>query len=212
MNICIVEDKESVLEQLRLLLNGEPDMTISGHFKSAEEALRVTNWKRTDILLVDLELPGISGVELIRRARAKNANLRIFVHTIHEDRPMVVDAIKAGASGYLIKGTRPGQLITALHDLYEGGAPMSPSIARTVLAELQAQTPPDPNARRGMMLSFRERAILRLLEQGLAGKEIADRLSIAVSTVHTHVKNIYRKLQAKDKMDAIRKGRYQNLI
>ena len=212
MNICIVEDNEALLENLRLLLDGEQEMSILGHFKSAEEMIRAALWKKTDILLVDLELPGMQGIDLIRLAHTKNKNTRIIVYTIHEERPMVLDAIKAGACGYLLKGTRHSQLITALHDIYEGGAPMSPSIARSVLAELQSQTPPDPNVRRGMTLSLRERAILRLLEQGLSAKEIAGRLSIALSTVHTHIKNIYRKLQAKDKMEAIRKGRFQNLI
>ena len=212
MNICIVEDDVSILENLRLLIDGEPEMTITGHYKTAEEAVRAVAWKKTDILLVDLELPGMSGIDLIRHAHAKNKNMRIIVYTIHDDRPMVMDAIKAGASGYLLKGGRPSQLITALHEIYDGGAPMSPSIARAVLAELQAMTPPDPNAKRGAVLTMRERAILRLLEQGLAGKEIADRLSIATSTVHTHIKNIYRKLQASDRMDAIRKGKFQNLI
>ena len=187
-------------------------MTILGHFKDAEEMVRAGVWKKTDILLVDLELPGMQGIDLIRHAHAKNKNTRIIVYTIHEERSMILDAIKAGACGYLLKGARPSQLITALHDIYEGGAPMSPSIARAVLAELQSQTPPDPNAKRAPTLTQRERAILRLLEQGLSGKEIADRLSIAISTVQTHVKNIYRKLQAKDRIEAVRKGRFQNLI
>jgi two-component system NarL family response regulator len=212
MNICIVEDNEALLENLRLLLDGEQEMTILGHFKDAEEMVRAGVWKKTDILLVDLELPGMQGIDLIRHAHAKNKNTRIIVYTIHEERSMILDAIKAGACGYLLKGARPSQLITALHDIYEGGAPMSPSIARAVLAELQSQEPPDPNAKRGTSLSNREREILRLLDQGLVCKEISDRLAIALSTVHTHIKNMYRKLQAKDKAEAILKGKYKQII
>ena len=212
MNICIVEDDLALLENLRLLLDGEHDMTINGVYKNAEEALKSAPWKKTDVLLVDLELPAMSGIDLIRRVHPAHPDIRIFVYTIHEDRPRVLDAIKAGACGYLVKGVRPSQLIEALHEIFEGGAPMSPSIARAVLAELQAQAsePKEPN--RGETLSMRERAILRHLERGLAYKEIADHLSIAPSTVHTHIKNIYAKLQARDKLDAIRKGRYRNFI
>jgi two-component system NarL family response regulator len=117
MNICIVEDNESLLENLRLLLDGEPGMSIIGHYKTAEEALRATPWKKTHILLVDLDLPGMSGVELIRQAGAKNKDMRIIVYTIHEARPMILDAIKAGAKGFLIKPYDEEQVMNAFSKL-----------------------------------------------------------------------------------------------
>ena len=213
MNICIVEDHIAVLDNLRLLLAGEPDITIVGSHQTAESALAQTKWSQVDILLVDLGLPGMTGAEFIRRVNTQHPDIRIMVHTIYEDRPSVLEAIRAGASGYLLKGCRPSQLVTALHDIHEGGAPMSPPVARIVLLELQSMTREQHGpATQNTLLTVRERTILQYLEQGLTYKEISGRLSIAASTVHTHIKNIYGKLHARDKIDAIRKGRYHNII
>ena len=211
MTICIVEDDEPLLHNLRLLLDGDPKMSVLGSYKNAEEALKAAPWKKTDIFLVDIDLPGMDGVELIRRVHPLNPNMRVITHTIHDDKPTVLEAVKAGASGYLTKGCTPSQLVTALYEIYEGGAPMSPAIARLVLGVIQEQSE-DPATPPGETLTMRERDILRLLEQGLAYKEIADRLSISVYTVHSHIKNTYAKLHARDKLDAIRKGRYRNFI
>jgi len=213
MNICIVEDHITTLDNLRLLLAGEPDIRITGCYPTAEAALAQANWEQVDILLVDLGLPGMSGLELIRRINNQHNEIRIIVHTIYEDRPSVLEAIRSGACGYILKGCRPSQLITALHEIYEGGAPMSPSIARIVLFEFQnmAREQNSTNLQNNV-LTLRERTILQYLEQGLTYKAIALRLSIAASTVHTHIKNIYGKLHARNKIDAIRKGRYHNLI
>jgi two-component system NarL family response regulator len=213
MTICIVEDNFTILENLRLLLDGEPDMEVSGCYETAEDALRKVQWDQVDVLLVDLELPGMPGIELIQRVRARSRDTRIIAHTIYDDRATVLGAIRAGACGYVVKGCRPSQLITALHEIYEGGAPMSPVIARTVLFEFQNLAREQSNsAIHNNILTLRERTILQYLEQGLTYKAIALRLSIASSTVHTHIKNIYGKLHARNKIDAIRKGRYNNLI
>jgi len=213
MNICIVEDHITTLDNLRLLLAGEPDIRIVGCYQTAEAALAQANWEQVDVLLLDLGLPGMTGLELIRRVNTKYHEIRIIVHTIYEDRPSVLDAIRAGACGYVLKGCRPSQLIAALHEIYEGGAPMSPSIARTVLFEFQSMArEQNSTSMQTNVLTLRERTILQYLEQGLTYKAIALRLSIAASTVHTHIKNIYGKLHARNKIDAIRKGRYHNLI
>ena len=214
MNICIVENHITTLDNLRLLLAGEPDIRIVSCHQTAEAALAQVNWEQVDVLLLDLGLPGMSGLELIRRINSQHHEIRVIVHTIYEDRPSVLDAIRAGACGYILKGCRPSQLITALHEIYEGGAPMSPSVARTVLFEFQNMAREQNNATtlQNNVLTLRERTILQYLEQGLTYKAIALRLSIAASTVHTHIKNIYGKLHARNKIDAIRKGRYHNII
>ena len=213
MNICIVEDHTAILENLRLLLAGEPDINIVGHHPTAEAALAQVKWAQVDILLADLGLPGMTGAELIRRVKGQHPDIRVLVYTIYEDRPSVLEAIHAGAGGYIVKGCRPSQLIASIHEIYEGGAPMSSSIARTLLFELQSMTRGQgTSSAPGNILTMRERSILQLLEQGLTYKEISLRLNIAASTVHTHIKNIYGKLHARDKIDAIRKGRYHNII
>ena len=209
MRICIIEDDEPLLDNLRLLLGGEPSMTVIGAFKSAEDALRGAVWKKIDVLLVDIELPEMSGIELIRRLSPFYPHMRIIVYTIHDDRPVVLDAIKAGACGYLLKGVRPSELIAAINEIYDGGAPMSPSIARAVLNELKTQTTVEEHP---APLTERELTVLRHLQSGLMYKEIASRLSVSTTTVHTHIKHIYDKLHVKSRSDAIRKGKYQNLI
>jgi len=211
MTICIVEDNFAILENLRLLLDGEPDMEVSGCYETAEDALRKVQWDQVDVLLVDLELPGMPGVELIQQVRARSRDTRIIAHTIYDDRATVLGAIRAGACGYVVKGCRASQLISALHDIYNGGAPMSPSIAQIVFSELQTMNA-DARAMCPTILSAREKTILQYLDQGMTYKEIANRLNIAPSTVHTHIKNIYSKLHAHNKQEALRKGRYHHLL
>ena len=213
MNIRIVEDDKSLLNNLTLLINGEHDMCVTGSFASAEQAMRKTNWAQTDILLVDLDLPQMSGIDLILDFHSRYPDLRMIVYTIHEDRPSVLDAIKAGACGYLLKGTRPAQLIEALHEIFRGGAPMSPRIARSVLAELQQDaSEKDPTKEAESKLTFREREVLRFCEQGMLYKEIATTLKISPHTVHSHIRHIYRKLRAKNQTDAIRKSRSRGIL
>lgn len=213
MNIRIIEDDKSILNNLTLLINGEPDMCVTGSFISAEQAIKKTNWAQTDIMLVDLDLPQMSGIDLIRLFRPHYPDLKMIVYTIHEDRPSVLDAIKAGACGYLIKGTRPVQIIEALHEIFRGGAPMSPKIARAVLSELQKDSNTNESAKEAdSELTFREREVLRFCEQGLLYKEIATMLKISPHTVHSHIRHIYRKLRAKNQPEAIRKSRSRGFL
>jgi DNA-binding NarL/FixJ family response regulator len=137
MKIVIVEDDPLLRENLQLLLSGDAGIKIAGSFGSAEEALHVLQDLHPDILLADLGLPGISGVELIKKAREQMPGLDIIAHTIFEDRESVFSAIKSGAAGYILKGSSPRELIEALYNLHGGGAPMSPKIARKVVLELQ---------------------------------------------------------------------------
>ena len=214
MNLCIVEDNKEELYALHDLFKKQPDVQNVYTFVTAEDALESAHWVRTDVLIVDLNLPRMSGVGLIRRAGPLNPAMRILVHTVHEDLPSVLEAIKAGACGYLIKHCPGKNLMAALREILGGGAPMSPAIARRVLAELQAKMnhPDKGGTGHGPVLTPRECEVLRLLELGYAYKEIALRLSITLLTVHTHIKNIYSKLNAHGKIEAIRKGRLHDLI
>jgi len=207
MKIIVVEDNALLRENLRILLSGEPSVESVDAFESAEDVLAELQNMRPDVILSDLDLPGMSGVELIRRVKHVYPDMDIMAFTIFEDRDTVFAAIKAGASGYILKGSSPRELLEALASLRQGGAPMSPKIARKVIRELQLSEEHHVSP-----LSHREGEILKSIEQGLSYKEIADRYFISPHTVHTHIKNIYEKLQVKDRSSAILKARKNGIL
>ena len=207
MNVVIVEDNLLLLENLRLLLSGEPGIVITGVFGSAEEALSGLKKSRPDVVLVDLGLPGMSGIEFIKRVKRDMPGVDIMAHTIYEDKVNVFSAIKAGASGYILKGSSPREIVEALNDLSAGGAPMSPKIARKVIMEFQEE-----GITEQYLLSHRETEVVRGIEEGLTYKEIAKKFNISTHTVHTHIKRIYDKLHAKDRREAVIKARKKGII
>lgn len=207
MRLIIVEDDPILLESLKLILGGEAGITVAGAFGSAEDALRALRKLSPEVMLTDLGLPGMSGIELIKKAKDDMPSLEIMTHTVFEDRENVFAAIKAGASGYILKGSSPREIVEAIHEIHKGGAPMSPKIARKVIHEFQ-----DENVEDQYILSQRERDVVKCIEQGLTYKEISLRLKISSHTVHTHIKNIYEKLQAKDRGEALVKARKTGII
>jgi two-component system NarL family response regulator len=208
MNVCLIEDNLDLLANLRLLLGGEPGCTVVGAFGSAEEALSADPWNKCEVLLVDIDLPGISGVELIRQLHQSHPGLQILVHTISENRATVFAALKAGAMGYLLKGSSPRDLIESLRTLHQGGAPMSPKIARKVILELQDHA--DLPEQAG--LTSRELDVLHGIAQGKSYKELADTLGRSPHTIHAHIKRVYEKLQAANRAEALQKARSLGVI
>lgn len=208
MKLLIVEDDTLLRNNLKLLLDGEPGIEVMDTFGSAEEAAAQLEKIRPDVMLCDLGLPGMSGVEFIPIAKAKLPELDIMAYTIFEDRQSVFSAIKAGASGYILKNSTPRELIEALFTLREGGSPMTPKIARAVIRELQN----GGEAEEDLLLTTREKEVLLHIEAGLSYKQIAAKLNISRHTVHTHIKNTYEKLQAKDKQEAIIKARRKGIL
>lgn len=212
MNICIVEDHRMLLENLRLLLQGEPDIQVTGAFASAEEAMKATDWSKTHILLADIDLPGMSGVELIRCVKQACPAVDAMAYTISEDRAVVMAAIRAGASGYLLKGSTPRILIESVRELHAGGAPMSPKIARKLIAELRLQDEAPGAGVPRIELTQRETDVVRLVEKGLSYGEISDALGISPHTVHSHIKHIYEKVHASSRGEMLVKARKLGVI
>jgi len=207
MKVSIVEDDVLLRQNLRLLLSGETGISVVSVYGSAEEALAGIKRARPEILLADIGLPGMSGIELIRELKDQMPGLEIMAHTVFDDRETVFSAIKSGASGYILKGSTPRELIDALHTLAKGGSPMSPKIARKVIREFQ-----DEGIDEQYLLSHRETEIVKEIENGLTYKDIAAKLSISPHTVHTHIKNIYEKLHAKDRQGALVAARKKGII
>jgi two-component system NarL family response regulator len=207
MKVAIVEDDVLLRQNLKLLLSGETGISVVSVYGSAEEALAGIKKARPEILLTDIGLPGMSGVELIRLLKEQMPGLEIMANTVFDDRETVFSAIKAGASGYILKGSTPRELIDALHTLAKGGSPMSPKIARKVIREFQ-----DEAIDEQYLLSHRETEIVKEIENGLTYKDIATKLGISPHTVHTHIKNIYEKLHAKDRQGALVAARKKGII
>ncbi|MEI6646445.1 MAG: response regulator transcription factor [bacterium] len=206
MNLCLVEDNASFLKSLSKWLGREPDIRVLGAHASAEEALDLCPWGEVDILLADIDLPGISGVELIRQVRERYPAVFSMAFTISEDRATVFAALKAGAYGYVLKGDAPQLLVASLRELAQGGSPMSPSIARQVIREFH------PAGVDEKTLTPREQAVLNLVAAGKLYKEIAEDLGLSGHTVHTHIKRIYGKLHAHGRADAVQKAGEAGLL
>lgn len=207
MRLAIVDGNLERCENLRHLLTGEAGISVVGVFKSGKRTLKDLDETAPDVVLLDLDLPDMPGAELIRMLRAARPKLDVLVCTVRDDWKNVFSALKAGAAGYLLKSTRPKDLIEAIDGVYEGGGPLSPRIARMVIAEFHER-----NGGGRDWLSARQAEILVGMDRGRTYREIAKDLRISPLTVRTHIRNIYEKLQAKNKGEAIRKAKKEGFI
>lgn len=198
--VSIVEDVQDVREGLATLIDGAGDFSCAGLYGSAEDALRGISSDRPDIILMDIGLPGMSGVDGVRAIKARHPDVRILMLTVYDNNDRVFDAICAGADGYLLKTTPPPHLLEALRDIASGGAPMSPTVSRRVLEMFKRSHGKTPEE---FDLSAREHEILHHLVEGNSYKMIAGKLSISSHTVNFHLKNIYRKLHVNSKSEAV---------
>lgn len=199
VRLMLVEDDAELRENLRDFLGTWPRLHVVGAYESAKPALdAVRNGLAVDVALVDLELPGMSGDVLIQNLKEVRADLDVIVLTAHEDHEHLFSALRAGAGGYLLKHGPPPQIVDGIFQVINGGAPMSPSIAKRVVSEMRRLRPsPAPNP-----LTPRELEVLELLTKGATYELIAKALNIAVSTVQAHIKSIYRKLEVCTKAEA----------
>ncbi len=207
MKLAIVEDDPLLRDNLKILLGGEPGITVDGVYANGDDALKTMRKSLPEVVLCDLGLPGMSGIEFIKKIKAEAPRVEIMAHTVFDDRENVFSALKAGASGYLLKGCSPRDIIEAIYELYKGGSPMSPKIARKVIREFQ-----DVDVAEQFILSQREQSILKCIELGMTYKEIGADLDISSHTVHSHIKRIYEKLHSKDRTEALANARKGGFI
>lgn len=204
-NIVIIEDNQPLAEGFAEVINTSEKFQVSGMYTNCEEAIERLDVDNPDILLVDIELPGMNGVEGTRYIKQKRPNASIIMVTVYENSKMVFDALCAGATGYLTKSLTPKVLLDALNETLEGGAPMSIKIAKMVVGSFQKK----PSK---IALSPREKEVLTLLAEGNSYDSIAEQLFISKNTIKFHLKNIYIKLQVNSNIEAVSKASKENLI
>lgn len=213
VRVAIFDDNKNVRDSITLLLKTMPGLEIAGSFSHVLDCVADVKNCRPDIILMDIEMPGMSGIEAVGLIKKAFPDIQILMQTVFEDDERVFDAICAGASGYILKNHLNTLLLDSITSLQYGGAPMSPSIARKVLEKLQqlprqAAPLPSPDYR----LSPREKEVLACIVEGLSYKMIAGRLGIGYETVRSHVKKIYEKLHVASLTEAVAKAINQKLI
>ena len=203
ISIAIVEDLDEVRNGLKSFLSLSEGFAVLDTFTTAEEALYDIPKLKPDIVIMDINLPGMNGIECIRQVKSKVPLTQFMMFTVYENDEKVFEALKAGASGYLLKNTGLVQLIESLKELHNGGSPMSANIARKLVSVFREK---EKNSEPVAILSNRENEILVLLSKGLLYKEIAEQLSIATNTVRQHIHKIYEKLHVQNRTEAINKA------
>ena len=202
ISVAIVEDNARYRKELTKFLEGCAEFTAAGAYGSAEQALAELPQHPPDVVLMDINLPNISGIECTARLKALLPRLHILMLTVYEDTDSIFQALQAGATGYLLKRAHPDEIVRAIHDVRSGGAPMTGYIARKVVDSFR-QAPASVNEADN--LSPREREILDFLAQAYQYKEIAAALNISYATVRTHIERVYQKLQVCSRAQAVAK-------
>ena len=200
INAIIVEDQRDLREGLQVLINFTPGFKCLGAFRTMEEAIARIKYNLPDVVLSDIGLPGMSGIEGIRILKEKYPDLIILVLTVYDDNEKIFDALCAGASGYLLKHTEPSQLISSVKEAVSGGAPMSPEVASKVIKLFREVRPPE---KVDYDLTPHETRLLKLLVEGHNYVTAAEELKISYNTIKFHVRNIYDKLQVHSKSEAV---------
>lgn len=200
ITVAVVEDNPDLRDGLAQLIQGASGYKCVGEFFSCDQLLRGLDRVKPDVVLMDIGLPGMSGIEGVRQLKALRPETEVLMLTVFEDDKKIFDSICAGASGYLLKKTQPAKILEAIQEIHEGGSPMTASIARKVLGAFQSTA---PNPSHYAELSDREKEVLAALVKGLSYKMIAAQCSISIDTVRSHIRHIYEKLHINSKGEAI---------
>lgn len=209
IKVAIVEDLRDIRDGLATMLKFTEGYRCTGGYRSMEEALERIKTEVPDVVLVDIGLPGMNGIEGIRLLKERYPNMLLLILTVYEDDEYIFDALCAGACGYLLKKTSPARLIESLREAMDGGAPMSPEVARRVISLFRDIRPPD---RADYHLTPHETRLLRLLVEGHNYKTAAVEVGVSVTTVAFHMRNIYDKLQVHSKSEAVAKALRNRLV
>src|ERR1700730_708314 len=209
LKVAIIEDQPKIREGLRALIDGTDGYRCVGSFGSMEEALAKVHNELPDVLLVDIGLPEMSGIEGTRRIKAQHPGLAVLILTVYDDDRRIFDALCAGACGYLLKKTPPARLLESLKEVVGGGAPMSPEVARRIVALFREIRPPEQP---DYQLTPHEIRILTLLVEGYNYKTAADELDVSINTIRFHMRSIYEKLQVHSKSEAVSKALRNRII
>lgn len=199
ITVAIVEDNPALAASLTRIVETGDSFECVGVWKTGEEAVKKIDAFRPQIVLMDINLPGISGIEATARVKRQFPDVRILMVTIYADHNKIFAALKAGASGYILKCSEPSEVRKAILDVIAGNAPMSPEVARRIVAAFQQTVPDQP---RGEELTPREDDVLRLIAAGLSNKEIASELDISVNTVQVHARHVFEKLHVRSRVEA----------
>lgn len=205
IHVAIVEDDDEIRQTLALIINGTPGYFCRHTFVDAESAIKELPNLYVNVVLMDIELPGITGIEATKKLKPSLAETDFIMLTIMQDETSIFNSLCAGASGYLLKDTPPSELLQSIKEVFKGGSPMSTNIARKVILSFQKTTPPSP-------LSNRETEILKLLCDGMNYRSIAEKIFLSSHTVKSHIKNIYKKLHVNSRAEAVKKAIKDNLL
>jgi DNA-binding NarL/FixJ family response regulator len=200
IKVSIVEDSRGTRESLTELIGRAPGLRCVGAHANGEAALRSIPTETPDVVLMDINLPGMSGIECVARLKTRLPNLQVLMLTTYEESDLIFDSLRSGASGYLLKNMPPAELVQAVEQVHSGGAPMSMQIARKVVTHFQQIKQPSSDVEK---LTKREHEILALLAKGYLYKEIADQLGITLSTVRAHLHTVYEKLHVQSRTQAV---------
>ena len=206
ISISIVEDNDKLRGTLAKLIGRTEGFRFVSDYATAEDALAGLPKAKPDVVLMDINLPGINGVECVRKLKQISPQTQVMMLTVYEDTQNIFNALAAGANGYMLKRTPTKELLEAIREVYRGGSPMTTHIARLVVQSFQKPASTAPVGGGDLSeLSDREQQVLDLLAQGLIYKEIAEKLSIGYETVHTYIRRIYEKLQVRTRTEAVAK-------
>jgi DNA-binding NarL/FixJ family response regulator len=209
LRVALIEDRREIRAGLQALIGGTEGFACAAAFGSMEEALPALPGLGVDVVLVDIGLPGMSGIEGLRELRARAPDLPLLMLTVYDDDERIFDALCAGASGYLLKKTPPARLLESLQEAVAGGAPMSPEVARRVVALFRAVRPP---VQAEHDLTPHEHRLLRMLVEGHNYKTAAAELGVSVNTVSFHVRHVYQKLQVHSRSEAVAKALRERIV
>jgi DNA-binding NarL/FixJ family response regulator len=201
ITISIVDDEKELCQSIATFVNGAPGFRCVSMYHSGEAALEHLPSDRPDVVLMDIHLTGMSGIECVKRLKAMMPQMQIMMLTVYEDTEQIFQALSAGASGYMLKRMTPSKLLDAISDVHEGGSPMSSPIARKVVASFQRTKPRDEQTH----FTSREQMVLDCLANGLTYKQTADKLSISIPTIRSYLRRIYEKLHVQSRTEAVAK-------